>query len=497
MSINLSDTILGTYRVDRVFEGGMGLVYQVRHLHWNCDLALKQPRAKFLSTPSHVTAFEQEVGIWAALGLHPNVVTCYYSRQIDSQPCVFSEFVTGGSLADWIRNRQLYEGEEVEVLARILRVAIQFARGLAWAHRKGFVHQDVKPGNVLMADDETVKVSDFGLARCLQPTGLALGPSHVAEAAGCTTVYASPEQLAGRPLTPATDIWSWAVSVLEMFMGGITWHRGDVVPVVFKEYLSHGRRARALPAMPHPIADILLGCFRLKSSNLPQSFNAIVDLLLTAYKDLFGEDTDLEACDPEILRADSLNNRAVSLLDVGRDAEATRLLTEALKENPYHFEAIYNTGMLQAKLSGHSVASMITALTRLPVSPAYTWRHARLLAWAWAYEGRMQEAEQSLAAVPLSTITPAEQAEQQYIRSNLRTAAKHRHFALAQPRSATELSAEAARFRRLLPKAKTALVENRLDDARRYLLMLGDLPDYAMHPEMRKLREKSAGILSL
>lgn len=488
MNMDLHQTILGTYCVERAFEGGaMGLVYQVRHLHWNCDLALKQPRADFFRTPADVTAFEQEVETWTALGLHPNVVTCYYSRQIDGLPCVFSEFVSGGSLADWIRNRQLYEGEEAEVLARILRVAIQFARGLAWAHRKGFVHQDVKPGNVLMADDETVKVSDFGLARCLKPTGLALCPSHVAEAAGCTPVYASPEQLAGLPLTPATDIWSWAVSVLEMFMGGITWHRGDVVPAVFKEYLSHGSRARALPAMPHPIADVLLGCLRLKSSNLPQSFDTIVELLLTAYKDLFGEDANLEACDPEILRADSLNNRAVSLLDVGRDAEAARLLTEALNENPYHFEAIYNTGMIQAKSSGNSVAPMITALTRLPVSPAYTWRHARLLAWAWAYEGRIQDAEQILAAMPLETITSAEQAELQFIRSSLRTASKHRHFALAQPRPATELSAEAARFRRLLTKAKAALAENRLDDARRYLLMLGDLPDYSMHPEVRKM----------
>jgi serine/threonine protein kinase len=145
MKWETSQTILDTYRVQRVFEGGgMGLVYQVRHLHWNCDLALKQPRTNLLRTPADVMAFEQEVETWAALGLHPNVVTCYYSRQIDSLPCVFSEFVAGGALADWIRNRQLYEGEEAEALARILRVAIQFARGLAWAHRKGFVHQDVK-----------------------------------------------------------------------------------------------------------------------------------------------------------------------------------------------------------------------------------------------------------------------------------------------------------------------------------------------------------------
>jgi Protein tyrosine and serine/threonine kinase len=325
----------------------------------------------------------------------------------------------------------------------------------------------------------------------LKPTGLVLGPSHAAEVAGCTPVYASPEQLKNLPLTPATDIWSWAVSVIEMFKGGITWHRGDVVPTVFKEYLSHGGRARTLPAMPPQVADVLLGCLRLKSSHNLQSFDDIVDLLLAAYNELFGEDTDLEACDPAILRADSLNNRAVSLLDVGRDAEAARLLAEVLKENPYHFEATYNTGMLQAKSSGHSVELMITAMTRLPVSPAHTWRHARLLARAWAYEGRTKEAERVLAAVSLDAIMPAEQVEHQFIRSNLCHATRQRHFALAQPRPATELSAEVSRFRRLLPKAKAAFAENRLDDARRYLLMLGDLPDYSMHPEIRKLREAS------
>ncbi len=490
MNWEASQIILGTYQVQRVFEGGgMGLVYQVRHLHWCCDMALKQPRPDFLRTQADVMSFEQEVETWAALGLHPNVVTCYYSRQIDGLPCVFSEFVTGGSLADWIRDRQLYEGEEAEVLARILRVAIQFARGLAWAHRKGFVHQDVKPGNVLMADDETVKVSDFGLARSLKATGLTGGLSHVAEAAGCcTAVYASPEQLAGQPLTPLTDIWSWAVSVLEMFMGGITWHRGDVAPVVFKEYLSRGGKVRALPAMPPQMADLLLGCFRLKSAKLSHSFAAIVDLLLTAYNGLFGEDTDLESYDPEILHADSLNNRAVSLLDLGRDVEAARLLAEALKENPLHFEATYNTAILQAKAYGGSVAPMIASLTRLPVSHAHIWRHTRLLAWAWAYEGRIHDAERVLSSVSLETLTPAEQTELQFIRSKLPSAAKRLHFALAQPRPATELNVEAARFRRLLPKAKDAFTENRFDDARRYLLMLGDLPDYAMHPEMRKLR---------
>ena len=74
--------------------------------------------------------------------------------------------------------------------------------------------------------------------------------------------------------------------------------------------------------------------------------------------------------------------------------------------------------------------------------------------------------------------------------AGLHLAVKNPHFALAPPRAASELSAEAARFRRLLPKAQAAIAESRLEDARRYILMLGDLPDYAMHPEVRAVHKR-------
>jgi serine/threonine protein kinase len=406
---------------------------------------------------------------------------------------VFSEFVTGGALSDWIRSRRLYEGDESEVLARLLKIAIQFARGLAWAHRHGFVHQDVKPGNVLLADDETVKVADFGLARHLKPTNMALAPSHVAQVSGYTRPYASPEQIAGSFVTTYTDMWSWAASVLEMYLGGLTWLEGNLAPAVFQAYLARGGRERGIPSMPQVTARLVRKCLRLDSGGHPRNFDEIADAILAEYQDLFGEEADLEDPDADILRADSHNNRAVSLLDVGRDTEASRLLTEALKGNPCHFEAIYNKAMLQAKLSGQSVIPMITALTKMPIQPAHLWRHARLLASAWAYEGHIQNAEHTLKTVPLDSLTHSEQAEYLFIRMGLRNASKRLHFALAQPRSASELGAEAARFRRLLPKAKMAFAEHRTDDAKRYLLMLGDMPDYSMHTEVRALRQQLGG----
>ena len=154
------------YRIDRVFTGGgMGIVYQARHLAWEIDVAIKQPRPELLTSPEQRRAFEQECQTWGELGLHPYVATCFYTREIGSVPCVVAEFVEGGSLRDWIDARRLYTGEDAAIVARILQTAIATAWGLAQAHDAGLIHCDMKPGNVLMTADAMAKITDFGLAK--------------------------------------------------------------------------------------------------------------------------------------------------------------------------------------------------------------------------------------------------------------------------------------------------------------------------------------------
>src|SRR5206468_3896772 len=138
---------------------------------------------------------------WVGLGLHPHVVDCYYVRRIEGAPRLFVEYVDGGSLHDWIRQKRL------RTLDRVLDVAIQFAWGLHYAHEQGLVHLDVKPANVMITSDGLAKVTDFGLARArLHPLVGAgsLGPARGGEtltvdgAGGVTPAYMSPEQ-GGRP----------------------------------------------------------------------------------------------------------------------------------------------------------------------------------------------------------------------------------------------------------------------------------------------------------
>jgi serine/threonine protein kinase len=108
---NVGDVILDLYKVtDILGEGGFGTVYKVRHQGWNIDLAVKSPKPEIVAAAGGVENFEREAETWVNLGLHPHIVSCYYVRRIESSPVVFAEYLAGGSLQDWIENRQLYDG---------------------------------------------------------------------------------------------------------------------------------------------------------------------------------------------------------------------------------------------------------------------------------------------------------------------------------------------------------------------------------------------------
>ncbi|HEU5321332.1 MAG TPA: serine/threonine-protein kinase, partial [Methylomirabilota bacterium] len=230
------DVVLGLYEVLGVLgQGGMGRVYRVRHRGWGVDLAVKAPLRKALEAAGGPEAFEREAETWVGLGLHPHVVSCYYVRRVDGVPRVFAEYVDAGSLQQAIRERRFKSA------AAALDVAIQFAWGLHYAHEQGLVHRDVKPANVLLTADGLAKVTDFGLAGARQAAAPVTATGEQTTMApgggGGTPAYMSPEQWAGQPLTRRTDVWSWAASVLEAFLGRREWELGPAAGIALERCL--------------------------------------------------------------------------------------------------------------------------------------------------------------------------------------------------------------------------------------------------------------------
>ena len=340
------EVVLGLYEVQGVLgQGGMGRVYRVRHRGWDLDLAVKAPLAAVLDASGGADLFEREAETWVNLGLHAHVVTCHYVRRVSGIPLVFAEYVDGGSLHDAIRARR------VESAEAILDVAIQFAWGLHHAHEQGLVHRDVKPANVMLTSDGIAKVTDFGLARARSvriqaPSGALAGHSMTVEGGGGgTPAYLSPEQAAGHALDRRSDLWGFGLSVLEAFLGGRTWEYGLAAPAVLEACRTEDLSAGGRPPMPGPVADLLARCFHERPEDRPRDLAEVASGLRAAWEQVAGRPYSRREPRGGRGSADALSNRAVSLVDLGRAAEAATLWRRALEAEPQHVEATYNAGL--------------------------------------------------------------------------------------------------------------------------------------------------------
>ena len=256
-------------------RGGMGRVWLVKRQSTGRRFAVKQA---LIRDDKHRKAFLAELQTWIDLPEHPNIVPCRFFRTIGDEIVIFADYVEGGSLADWIAKGKLTGVEQ------ILDVAIQFAWGLHAIHERGLIHQDVKPGNVLMTPEGVPMVTDFGLARARLRAGdgslvsPALPPgeqSVLVSAGGMTPAYASPEQRAGQSLSRKTDIWSWGVSLLDMFMGGVSCaHGGQIAADVLSGCLEDGSFV-----LPDEVVGVLHRCFETKLGRRWGSFAEIVEAL--------------------------------------------------------------------------------------------------------------------------------------------------------------------------------------------------------------------------
>ncbi len=352
VAIIQGDMILDTYRIESdAIEGGMGSVWRVHHTGWNVDLAMKRPQPKCFSTEKSKADFIHECEAWINLGLHPNIVSCYYVREIQNVPTIFSEWMDGGSLESAITKSILYEGTQGEQRKRLLDIAIQFARGLHYAHEAGLIHQDVKPDNVLLTKEGEAKVADFGLARARAMLTALEGDSTMHDTAesgktmlspsgGYTPAYCSMEQMDGRELTRRTDIYSWAVSVMEMYLGSRPWANGVVAGLSCRNYFEQTR-----VSMPEALKELLAQCLEGEPENRPHDFAEVESKLHGIYQAETGSGYPRPESKAAADTADSLNNRALSFLDLGRPDEAERLWEKAAKDNRVHFPSVYNNAL--------------------------------------------------------------------------------------------------------------------------------------------------------
>ena len=430
----VGQSIVDLYNVEAdIGQGGFGQVYKVLHTGWNISLAVKTPKVDKL-TEKEVENFIREAETWVKLGLHPHIVTCFYVRKLGKSPRVFAEFVGGGSLHDWIYSKdgeipRLYQGGQAESFRRILDRAIQFAWGLHYSHEQGLIHQDVKPGNTMMTADGTVKVTDFGLARgkpvVVSVTEALPDQTLQVDGSGSTPAYRSPEQANGSILTRRTDLYSWAVSVLEMFKGGRRWDNVGVKEDNVGVKVAYAREFYIIeseplqentPPLPQSVAELLWVCLREDSERRPRTMLDVANTLKAIYQQETGE--VYPRPEPETGKdiADSLNNRAVSLLDLGQVEEAMHLWDKALEVNPLHPESTYNRGLILWRACRITDDILVKDLEKVRDANIGNWNAHYLLALVHLERNNCEEAIKSLNQIP------ADQVQQPEVQSALRLA---------------------------------------------------------------------------
>ena len=345
----IGQIILNSYEVESTLgEGGMGQVYhitassRVGAFETGLGMAVKRPLPTIFTRTRGKEDFEREAETWVKLGKHQHIVQCYFVRTLAGVPCIFIEYMAGGSLKDWIVGEEhaLYREGPTGALARILDLAIQMAWGLDYAHKQGLVHQDVKPANVLLTPEGIAKIADFGLAQARFLAGETSrstrpGASVVVPGVGMMTKeYASPEQAEGKPLTHHTDLWSWAVSVLDMFVGDVDRGHGSASAEILENYLREGPTDPALPRMPSGVATLLRQCFQPDPAARPASMREVAATLQVCYAEMVGAPYPRPEPQSADTSAHDLYGRARSLTEIGKLKEALDVCEQLLLLEP-------------------------------------------------------------------------------------------------------------------------------------------------------------------
>lgn len=196
----------------RVGSGGMSVVYRAQDLLLGRIVAVKMLHESFSSDADFLRRFRQEAYSAASLQ-HPNIVTVHDIGQDSHLQYIVMEYVDGQTLKQIIRQEN--NDGHLMPISRVLNLAIQICDGIGYAHRANLVHCDVKPQNVIVTRDDRVKVADFGIARAMSEASQQIQDDQL----WGTPQYFSPEQAAGEPPTPASDVYSIGVIMFEMLTG--------------------------------------------------------------------------------------------------------------------------------------------------------------------------------------------------------------------------------------------------------------------------------------
>ena len=207
-------------------EGGLAEVYKAQDLALGRTVAVKLLREQYIHDPTFLVRFHREAQSAASLN-SGSIVSVYDFGQDHNRPYIVMEYVSGQDLRT-ILDRGLL------TTAQIVDYSLQISNAVGLAHRRGIVHGDLKPGNIMISPENRAKVTDFGLARALGESAMDDG-----ELVWGTPAYFAPEQAAGDRVVHATDVYAIGIMMYEMLAGTVPFVSDDDQEVARKQLYEH------------------------------------------------------------------------------------------------------------------------------------------------------------------------------------------------------------------------------------------------------------------
>ena len=334
-------TKIGKYDViDIIGRGGMGVVYKARDPYLDRLVAIKMMNVDIHEDSDFMERFYREAKATASLQ-HPNIVTVYDLGEYQNRPFLVMQYLEGYSLEALLR------GHRAMTLVEKLNIIVEVCQGLAYAHQRGIIHRDIKPGNIMVLSDGSVKIVDFGIARLgdntLTRTGQIVGSLY----------YMPSEQLRDKPVDTRADIYSTGVVLYQLLTDALPFE-GESTGSTLAKILSDDPppfRQFALSYPPELEAITLRALAKDRDQRFPTA--EAMAIALAEVQDRFKQDSIKEYL-----------TKAELLQQSNELQQAQECLLKVLKLDRQHTSAAKQLSAVRAKLQAQLSAERVRQLKR-------------------------------------------------------------------------------------------------------------------------------------
>ena len=274
--------IISHYKIlEKLGEGGMGIVYKARDTKLDREVALKFLPVHLNASEEDISRFQQEARAISTLN-HPNIETIYDVDEVNEQKYLVLEYIPGGTLKSKLK--QLKSEDRKFSITEVLDYGLQLAEGLSHAHRHQIIHRDVKTDNILLTEEGKIKLTDFGLAKLR-------GSIHTTKAGSTlgTLSYMSPEQIRGEEVDQRSDIFSLGVVLYELLTSHLPFtgeYEAAVSYAILNEELPKIRSLR--PEVPSEFEKIIDRCLEKDVGKRYQQVKEIISDLKSVQQEILG-----------------------------------------------------------------------------------------------------------------------------------------------------------------------------------------------------------------